>query len=57
MEQRLKSNGSVYVFLNSEGNPYKRHDSVKGAFERTCKKAEKKGLRFHDRGILQQPVW
>lgn len=48
LEQRLKSGGSLFVFLNSEGNPYKRHDSVKGAYERTCKKSGIKGLRFHD---------
>jgi integrase len=35
LEQRLKSGGSLFVFLNSEDHPYKRHDSVKGAFERT----------------------
>lgn len=48
LEQRLKSGGSLFVFLNSEGNPYKRHDAVKGAYERTCKKSGIKGLRFHD---------
>lgn len=44
----LKSGSTPHVFLNSEGNPYKRCDSIKGAFERACKKAELKGLRFHD---------
>jgi len=37
-----------YVFLSAAEKPYKRHDSIKGAFERSCKKAGINGLRFHD---------
>jgi len=48
LEQRLKSGASAYVFLNQNGEPYKRHDSIKGSYERLCKKAEISGLRFHD---------
>ena len=36
------------MFLSQEGKPYKRHDSLKGAFERLCKKVGISGLRFHD---------
>ncbi len=48
LEQMLKSGGNEFIFLNPTGNPYKRHDSIKGAFERLCKKAGVTGLRFHD---------
>ena len=48
LEQRLKSGGNEYIFLSPTGNPYKRHDSIKGAYERLCKKAGITGLRFHD---------
>ncbi|MGE5446700.1 MAG: tyrosine-type recombinase/integrase [Ignavibacteriales bacterium] len=48
LEQRLKSGGSEYVFLSSNGKPYKRHDSLKQAFEGACRRAGIKGLRFHD---------
>ncbi|HEX3033987.1 MAG TPA: site-specific integrase [Thermodesulfobacteriota bacterium] len=48
LEQKLRSGGSEFVFLSQEGRPYKRHDSLKGAFERLCKKAEITGFRFHD---------
>lgn len=48
LEQKLKSGGSEFIFLSQDGNPYKRHDSLKGAFERLCKKAGISGLRFHD---------
>jgi len=48
LEQRLKSGGNEYIFLSPTGNPYKRHDSIKGSYERLCKKAGITGLRFHD---------
>jgi integrase len=48
LEQKLKSGGSEFVFLSQDGKPYKRHDSLKGAFERLCKRAGISGLRFHD---------
>jgi integrase len=48
LEQKLKSGGSEFVFLSQAGTPYKFHDSLKGAFERACKKAGLTGLRFHD---------
>ncbi len=48
LEQKLKSGSSEFVFLSSNGNPYKRHDSLKQAFEGACKRARIKGLRFHD---------
>jgi len=48
LEQKLKSGGFEFVFLSQDGKPYKRHDSLKGAFERLCKKAGITGLRFHD---------
>ncbi|MGH7908557.1 MAG: tyrosine-type recombinase/integrase [Thermodesulfobacteriota bacterium] len=47
-EQKLKSGGSEHVFLSQTGAPYKFHDSLKGAFERTCRKAGITGFRFHD---------
>lgn len=48
LEQKLKSGGSEYVFLNSDGNPYKRNDSIKRAYEGALMRAEIKDLRFHD---------
>jgi len=48
LEQKLKVGSTNYVFLNSLGRPYKRHDSVKQAFNGACKRANIKGLRFHD---------
>ncbi len=36
------------MFLSSQGTPYKKHDSLNGAFERACKLSTIKGLRFHD---------
>ncbi len=48
LRQRLKTGGSEYVFLNPEGKPYLRHDSLKRSFEGACSRAGIKGLRFHD---------
>lgn len=48
LEHKLKSGGREYVFLNSYGNPYKRHDSIKRAFESALRRAEINRLRFHD---------
>ncbi len=48
LEQKLKSGGNEYVFLSEEGKPYKDHGSLKGAFERACRRANIKGFRFHD---------
>jgi integrase len=48
LEQKLKSGGNEFIFLSPSGYPYKRHDSIKGAFERLCGKAGIIGLRFHD---------
>lgn len=48
LEQKLKSSSNEFIFLSQNGSPYKRHDSLKGAFERLCKKANIVGLRFHD---------
>lgn len=48
LELKLKSGGSDYVFLSSNGSPYKRHDSLKKVFRDACKRAGIHGLRFHD---------
>jgi len=48
IEQKLKCGGSDYLFLSPSGSPYKYHDSIKGAFQRTCNKAGITGFRFHD---------
>ncbi|MGE5446183.1 MAG: tyrosine-type recombinase/integrase [Ignavibacteriales bacterium] len=48
LEQKLKSVGREYVFLNSDGKPCMRHDSLNRAFEGACRRANIKGLRFHD---------
>ncbi|MGH7799354.1 MAG: tyrosine-type recombinase/integrase [Thermodesulfobacteriota bacterium] len=48
LEQRLKSGGSDYVFLNSNGTPYFRQDSLNRAYIDTLKRAKITGLRFHD---------
>jgi len=47
-QQKLRSGGSDFVFLSHAGLPYKKHDSLKGAFVRACKKAGLNDLRFHD---------
>ncbi len=48
LEQKLISGGSEYVFLSSNGSPYKRHDSLNQAFGGACRRGGIKGLRFHD---------
>ncbi|MCH8029581.1 MAG: site-specific integrase [Candidatus Dadabacteria bacterium] len=48
LEQKLKGGGSEYVILSSNGNPYKRHDSLKQAFGKALRDADIEGLRFHD---------
>lgn len=48
LEQKLKTGWNNYVFLNPEGKPYLRPDSLKRCFEGACKRANIKGLRFHD---------
>jgi len=48
LEQKLKTGNGEYVFLNSKGKPYKKHDSLNQAFRGACRRAGIKGLRFHD---------
>ena len=48
LEQKLKTGYSEYAFLNPEGKPYTRPDSLKRCFEGACKRSGIKGLRFHD---------
>lgn len=48
LEQKLKGGGSEYVFLSSNGTPYKRHDSLKQTFGKALRDAGIEGLRFHD---------
>ena len=48
LEQKLKTGNSEYVFLSPEGNPYLRPDSLKRCFEGARRRADIKGLRFHD---------
>ena len=48
LEIRIQSLGTEFVFLNSDGLPYKRQDSLNRAFQLALKKANIIGLRFHD---------
>lgn len=48
LQQKLRRGGSDFVFLSHTKLPYKKHDSLKGAFLRACKNAGINGLRFHD---------
>ncbi|HEX3034616.1 MAG TPA: site-specific integrase [Thermodesulfobacteriota bacterium] len=48
LEQKLKTGWNDYVFLNPEGSPYQRSDSLKRCFEGACRRANIKGFRFHD---------
>jgi len=45
---KLKCGDREYVFLNSNGEPYKRQDSLNNVFRLARKKAEVEDLRFHD---------
>jgi len=46
--QKLKTFKSGYVFLNSKGEPYRRHDSLNQIYRRALKLSGIQGLRFHD---------
>ncbi|HEX3034708.1 MAG TPA: tyrosine-type recombinase/integrase [Thermodesulfobacteriota bacterium] len=48
LEQKVKTQKTGYVFLNSEGTPYIRQDSINRCFIDTLKRAKIEGLRFHD---------
>jgi integrase len=48
LDQKLKTGFSEYVFLNPEGQPYRRGDSLKQCFGGACRQAGIEGLRFHD---------
>jgi len=48
VEQKLKTGWNEYVFLNPDGKPYLRPDSLKRCFEGACNRSNIKGLRFHD---------
>lgn len=48
LEQRLKSAGSEYVFLSSNGTLYKKEDSLRQPFMGALRRAGIEGLRFHD---------
>ncbi|MGH7801027.1 MAG: phage integrase [Thermodesulfobacteriota bacterium] len=48
LEQKLKTGFGEYVFLNPEGKPYRRGDSLKRCFEGALRRANIRGLRFHD---------
>ena len=48
LEQKLKTGRGKDVFLNPEGEPYQRCDSLKRCFEGALRRANIQGLRFHD---------
>lgn len=45
VELKLRSAGSDYVFIDDKGN---KINSIRTAFEAACRRANLKGLRFHD---------
>ena len=47
-EQKLRTGFSDYVFLNSNGVPYKKQNSLRTCFELARKKSKVEDLRFHD---------
>jgi len=42
----IKSN-NLCVFLNSSGEPYRKHDSITSIFHRACERAGIQGVTFH----------
>lgn len=48
LELKLRSRDSAFLFLNSDGLPYKRQDSLNRAFHLALEKARITKLRFHD---------
>jgi len=55
LHQRLETGWSEYVFLNPQGKPYVRHESLKRSFEGACRRAGIKVLRFYDR-VTRRPL-
>ena len=45
---KLKNMRSDFVFLHSDGNPYRREDSLNQIYRTALRRAGIKGLRFHD---------
>ena len=48
LELKLKNISTDFVFLNSDGNPYQREDSLNQIYRKALERAGIKGLRFHD---------
>jgi len=48
LELKIQNLHAEHVFLNTRGFPYKRQDSMNKIFQSALKKANIKGLRFHD---------
>ena len=48
LELKIENLNTEFVFLNTRGFPYKRQDSLNKIFHSALRKANIKGLRFHD---------